>query len=143
VPRIALTATADALTRDDIVHHLQLEQARHFVSSFDRPNIRYAIVEKKDSLQQLLRFIEQEHSGEVNGRRVHDAGVVYCQSRRKVEDVAAQFHRINGNVEIQTTDTHACLRRLMAGGVDITGLTVRSPNLEDVFLNLTGRKLRA
>jgi len=60
-----------------------------------------------------------------------------------VEDVAAQFHRVNGNVEIQTTDTHGCLRRLMAGGVDITGLTVRSPNLEDVFLNLTGRKLRA
>jgi len=58
VPRIALTATADALTRADIVHHLRLEEARHFVSSFDRPNIRYAIVEKKDSLQQLLRFIE-------------------------------------------------------------------------------------
>lgn len=60
-----------------------------------------------------------------------------------VEAVAAHFHRVNGHVEIQTTDTHECLRRLMAGGVDITGLTVRSPNLEDVFLNLTGRKLRA
>lgn len=87
VPRIALTATADALTRADIVHHLRLEEARHFVSSFDRPNIRYAIVEKKDSLQQLLRFIEREHSGSQG----HDAGVVYCQSRRKVEDVAAQL----------------------------------------------------
>ncbi len=87
VPRIALTATADALTRADIVHHLHLEEARHFVSSFDRPNIRYAIVEKKDSLQQLLRFIEREHSGSQG----HDAGVVYCQSRRKVEDVAAQL----------------------------------------------------
>jgi len=85
VPRIALTATADALTRADIVHHLQLEEARHFVSSFDRPNIRYTIVEKKDSLQQLQRFIRDEHSG-ASG---HDAGVVYCQSRRKVEDVAA------------------------------------------------------
>ncbi len=93
VPRIALTATADALTRADIVHHLQLEEARQFVSSFDRPNIRYAIVEKKDSLQQLLRFIEREHSG-ADG---HDAGIVYCQSRRKVEDVAAQLcaHGLN------------------------------------------------
>ena len=87
VPRIALTATADALTRADIVHHLRLEEAEHFVSSFDRPNIRYQIVEKKDSLQQLLRFIRDEHMGP-NG---HDAGVVYCQSRRKVEDVAAQL----------------------------------------------------
>ncbi len=87
VPRIALTATADALTREDIVHHLRLEEAQHFVSSFDRPNIRYLIVEKKDSLPQLLRFIAREHSGPEG----HDAGVVYCQSRRKVEDVAAQL----------------------------------------------------
>jgi len=91
VPRIALTATADALTRADIVEQLRLQQARAFVSSFDRPNIRYRIVEKKDSLQQLLRFIEREHSSVVNGQRQHDAGVVYCQSRRKVEDVAAQL----------------------------------------------------
>lgn len=87
VPRIALTATADALTREDIVQHLQLEQASHFVSSFDRPNIRYLIVEKKDSLQQLLRFIRDEHTGSSG----HDAGVVYCQSRRKVEEVAAHL----------------------------------------------------
>ncbi len=87
VPRVALTATADELTRADIVHHLRLEEARHFVSSFDRPNIRYTIVEKKDSLQQLQRFIRNEHMG-ASG---HDAGVVYCQSRRKVEDVAAQL----------------------------------------------------
>ncbi|MDM0111649.1 RecQ family ATP-dependent DNA helicase [Variovorax sp. J22R133] len=80
VPRIALTATADALTRADIVERLQLEEARQFVSSFDRPNIRYSIVEKKDATTQLLRFIEREHEG--------DAGVVYCQSRKRVEDVA-------------------------------------------------------
>ena len=80
VPRIALTATADALTRADIVERLQLESARQFISSFDRPNIRYTIVEKKDATTQLLRFIEHEHEGE--------AGVVYCQSRRKVEDLA-------------------------------------------------------
>lgn len=80
VPRIALTATADALTREDIVQHLQLQQARQFVSSFDRPNIRYAIVEKKDPSLQLLRFIESEHEGE--------SGIVYCQSRKRVEEVA-------------------------------------------------------
>ncbi len=80
VPRMALTATADALTRADIVERLQLEDAQQFVSSFDRPNIRYKIVEKKDATQQLLRFIQREHEG--------DAGIVYCQSRRKVEDIA-------------------------------------------------------
>ena len=80
VPRIALTATADELTRQDIVSHLKLQDARRFVSSFDRPNIRYAIVEKKDPTLQLLRFIEREHEGE--------AGIVYCQSRKRVEEVA-------------------------------------------------------
>jgi ATP-dependent DNA helicase RecQ len=84
VPRIALTATADALTRADIVERLQLEDARHFVSSFDRPNIRYTIVEKKDATAQLLRFIQREHVG----ADVQDAGVVYCQSRKRVEEIA-------------------------------------------------------
>ena len=81
VPRIALTATADALTRADIVERLQLEGAQHFVSSFDRPNIRYRIEEKKEPLAQLLRFIEREHPD--------DAGVVYCQSRKRVEEMSA------------------------------------------------------
>ncbi len=80
VPRMALTATADALTRADIVERLRLEDAQQFVSSFDRPNIRYTIVEKKDASTQLMRFIEREHEG--------DAGVVYCQSRRRVEEIA-------------------------------------------------------
>ena len=80
VPRVALTATADALTRADIIERLQLEDAQLFISSFDRPNIRYTIVEKKDATTQLLRFIEREHEGE--------AGVVYCQSRKRVEEVA-------------------------------------------------------
>ncbi|MCT9811414.1 DNA helicase RecQ [Acidovorax sp. Be4] len=80
VPRIALTATADALTRADIVERLQLEEAGQFVSSFDRPNIRYTIVEKKDATAQLQRFIQTEHQG--------DAGVVYCQSRKRVEELA-------------------------------------------------------
>ncbi len=81
VPRIALTATADDLTRADIIERLQLEGARLFISSFDRPNIRYTIVEKKTVTTQLLRFIEREHVG--------DAGVVYCQSRKRVEELAA------------------------------------------------------
>ncbi|WP_298210422.1 DNA helicase RecQ [Acidovorax sp.] len=81
VPRIALTATADNLTRADIIERLQLEDARLFISSFDRPNIRYRIEEKKDATTQLLRFIEREHAGE--------AGVVYCQSRKRVEELAA------------------------------------------------------
>ncbi|MCC7288121.1 MAG: DNA helicase RecQ [Burkholderiaceae bacterium] len=81
VPRIALTATADAHTRADIVQRLALAGARQFVSSFDRPNIRYTIVEKDDARAQLRRFIEDEHAG--------DAGIVYCGSRRKVEEIAA------------------------------------------------------
>ncbi|MBC7597737.1 MAG: DNA helicase RecQ [Polaromonas sp.] len=80
VPRIALTATADALTRQDMIERLNLEDAREFVSSFDRPNIRYTIVEKTDATRQLLRFIEGEHAGE--------AGIVYCQSRKRVEEIA-------------------------------------------------------
>ncbi len=80
VPRVALTATADALTRQDMIERLKLEEAREFVSSFDRPNIRYTIVEKIDPTRQLLRFIESEHHGE--------AGIVYCQSRKRVEEIA-------------------------------------------------------
>ncbi|ABM93070.1 ATP-dependent DNA helicase RecQ [Methylibium petroleiphilum PM1] len=81
VPRIALTATADEHTRADIVSRLQLEDARVFISSFDRPNIRYRVVEKDDPRKQLLRFIGDEHEG--------DAGIVYCQSRKKVDETAA------------------------------------------------------
>ena len=80
VPRIALTATADALTREDIIERLKLQEARQFISSFDRPNIRYRLVEKTDAKKQLLRFIQDEHEGE--------AGIVYCQSRKKVEELA-------------------------------------------------------
>jgi ATP-dependent DNA helicase RecQ len=80
VPRIALTATADAHTRADIVTRLALEDARLFVSSFDRPNIRYTIVEKDGAREQMLRFLRDEHPG--------DAGIVYCGSRSKVEETA-------------------------------------------------------
>jgi ATP-dependent DNA helicase RecQ len=81
VPRLALTATADDHTRADIVARLQLEAARLFVASFDRPNIRYTIVEKDEAKRQLLAFLREEHEG--------DAGIVYCQSRKRVEETAA------------------------------------------------------
>jgi ATP-dependent DNA helicase RecQ len=87
VPRIALTATADQQTRDEIAHRLQLDEARKFVSSFDRPNIRYSIVEKTTGRKQLLDFISTEHSG--------DSGIVYCLSRKKVEETA-EFLNENG-----------------------------------------------
>ncbi len=80
VPRIALTATADATTRSEIVQRLRLQGARVFVSSFDRPNIRYRIVEKNNARAQLLKFITTEHTGEL--------GIVYCLSRRKVDETA-------------------------------------------------------
>jgi ATP-dependent DNA helicase RecQ len=87
VPRIALTATADQQTRDEIIHRLQLENAMQFVSSFDRPNIRYQIVEKANGRKQLLDFINAQHAG--------DAGIVYCLSRKKVEETA-EFLNENG-----------------------------------------------
>jgi ATP-dependent DNA helicase RecQ len=87
VPRIALTATADHQTRAEIAKRLQLDNARQFISSFDRPNIRYRIVEKANGRNQLLDFIEGEHAG--------DAGIVYCLSRKKVEETA-EFLNANG-----------------------------------------------
>lgn len=85
VPRIALTATADAQTREEIVQRLALDDARIFVSSFDRPNIRYRIAEKDNARAQLLDFIRAEHT---NADGTTDAGVIYCLSRRKVEETA-------------------------------------------------------
>ena len=81
VPRIALTATADANTRAEIAERLGLVDARHFVSGFDRPNIQYRITQKQNPRQQLLRFLRREHES--------DAGIVYCLSRKKVGDTAA------------------------------------------------------
>lgn len=85
VPRIALTATADAPTRAEIVERLKLEDARQFVSSFDRPNIQYRVTQKGTSQntsarQQLETFLESEHA--------NDAGIIYCLSRKKVEETA-------------------------------------------------------
>ncbi len=80
VPRIALTATADQRTREEIVAQLDLGKAAQFVHSFDRPNIRYTISEGNNPRDRLWRFIEREHTD--------DAGIVYCLSRNKVEQVA-------------------------------------------------------
>ena len=80
VPRVALTATADERTRAEIVRRLRLESAEQFIGGFDRPNIRYRITEKHNAREQLERFLKQEHPD--------DAGVVYCLSRKKVEEVA-------------------------------------------------------
>lgn len=80
VPRIALTATADAPTRTEIIERLALDNARQFISSFDRPNIKYRVLLKANARQQLAAFIESEHR--------NDAGIIYCLSRRKVEETA-------------------------------------------------------
>ena len=81
IPRIALTATADQPTREDIVRRLQLEQAQTFMTGFDRPNIRYRIVQKNNARNQLLSFLRSEHWG--------DSGIVYCMSRKKVDRISA------------------------------------------------------
>lgn len=87
IPRIALTATADDKTREEIKLRLGLEQAQLFLSGFDRPNIRYRIVQKQNARQQLIDFIKTEHDG--------DAGIVYCLSRKKV-DATAEWLRTKG-----------------------------------------------
>ncbi|GGE73504.1 ATP-dependent DNA helicase RecQ [Streptosporangium jomthongense] len=87
VPRIALTATADERTRKEIAERLSLTEARHFISSFDRPNIQYRIAPKTNANKQLLDFIKAEHEG--------DCGIVYCLSRNKV-DATAKMLMQNG-----------------------------------------------
>ncbi|MFI9819871.1 DNA helicase RecQ [Streptomyces sp. NPDC052013] len=97
VPRIALTATATRATHREITERLGLEGARHFVASFDRPNIQYRIVPKADPKKQLLSFLREEHAG--------DAGIVYCLSRNSVEKTA-EFLTRNG---IEAVPYHAGL----------------------------------
>lgn len=135
IPRIALTATADERTRQEIVTRLELEEANHFVSSFDRPNIRYRIVQKQNARDQLLQFIRNEHLG--------DAGIVYCLSRRKV-DATAQWLNQKG---ISALPYHAGMtadqrqqnqhRFLMEEGVVIVatiafGMGIDKPNVRFV-----------
>ncbi|MEV0639216.1 DNA helicase RecQ [Streptomyces sp. NPDC050619] len=97
VPRIALTATATHATHQEITQRLNMPSARHFVASFDRPNIQYRIVPKADPKKQLLSFLREEHAG--------DAGIVYCLSRKSV-DATAEFLSRNG---IEAAPYHAGL----------------------------------
>ncbi len=135
VPRIALTATADERTRKEIRFRLGLEPARLFLSGFDRPNIRYRIVQKQNARQQLLDFIRSEHAG--------DAGIVYCLSRKKVDDTAEW---LNGK-GIKTLAYHAGMdnsqrqqhqhRFLMEDGLVIVatiafGMGIDKPNVRFV-----------
>ena len=114
VPRIALTATADDLTRQEIIDRLRLADAPRFVASFDRPNIRYEIVDKQNAQTQLKTLIRERHSG--------DAGIVYCLSRAKVEDTAEALNKAG----IAALPYHA--------GLDAS---VRARN-QDRFLNEDG-----
>ncbi len=97
VPRLALTATATDATHREITERLHMPSARHFVASFDRPNIQYRIVPKSDPKKQLLGFLRQEHPG--------DAGIVYCLSRNSVEKTA-EFLLRNG---VEAVPYHAGL----------------------------------
>jgi ATP-dependent DNA helicase RecQ len=135
VPRIALTATADDPTRKEIIQQLQLHSARQYISSFDRPNIRYRIVQKQSPKEQLHRFLEAEHLG--------DAGIVYCLSRKRVEDTAIwlttkgwtalPYHAGLSNVERQRNQK----RFLQEEGVIIVatvafGMGIDKPNVRFV-----------
>ncbi|MGW3139967.1 DNA helicase RecQ [Streptomyces sp. NPDC001139] len=97
VPRVALTATATRATHEELTQRLHMPAARHFVASFDRPNIQYRIVPKADPKKQLLAFLREEHAG--------DAGIVYCLSRKSVE-ATAEFLTRNG---IEAVPYHAGL----------------------------------
>lgn len=103
IPRIALTATADAQTQRDIQERLGLSDASIFVSGFDRPNIHYSIVSANNVKQQLLKFIQKNHLG--------DSGIVYCLSRKSVEDTAAWletkgFHALPYHAGLSNTLRH-------------------------------------
>ena len=135
IPRIALTATADDKTREEIKLRLNLEQARLFISGFDRPNIRYRIVQKQNAKDQLIEFIRAEHAG--------DAGIVYCLSRKKVEETAAWLRTKGVNALPYHAGMNADLRYrhqhqfLMEEGVVIVatiafGMGIDKPNVRFV-----------
>ena len=105
VPRIALTATADAPTRKDILEKLHLQDAKTFIAGFDRPNIHYRIAERHKGEQQIVAFIREHHAGE--------SGIVYCLSRKGVEDMAAFLTRegftalpYHAGLDAETRRTH-------------------------------------
>ncbi|MCC2610600.1 DNA helicase RecQ [Neorhizobium petrolearium] len=152
VPRIALTATADPHTRDDIVDKLALRSAEVFTTSFDRPNISYEIVERDQPRQQLLRFLSR-HKG--------SSGIVYCLSRAKVEDTAEWLNgqgiralSYHAGMERQVRDAHQdaflkdenlCLVATVAFGMGIDKPNVRYvahldlPGSVEAYYQETGR----
>ena len=120
VPRLALTATADPRTRDDIVRHLQLPPAAVFVASFNRANIRYWVRQKENPQRQLLAFLE-EHRGE--------AGIVYARSRKRVEQVsellrAAGIDALPYHAGLEPERRSAVLRRFRGGGAVVVVATI-------------------
>jgi ATP-dependent DNA helicase RecQ len=135
IPRIALTATADEKTRQEIILRLQLEQAPLFLSGFDRPNIRYRIVQKQNARQQLIDFIRAEHT--------NDAGIVYCLSRKKVDDTAAWLQSNGVNAlpyhagmtnELRQTHQHQFLMQdsLIIVATIAFGMGIDKPNVRFV-----------
>lgn len=135
VPRIALTATADEKTRAEIIYRLGLQQAAIFVSGFDRPNIRYRIVQKQNPQQQLLHFLLSEHQG--------DAGIVYCLSRKKVEQTALWLREkginaypYHAGLDNQTRQQHQNFFLMQEGVVIVAtiafGMGIDKPNVRFV-----------
>ncbi|WP_225972329.1 DNA helicase RecQ [Hydrogenovibrio thermophilus] len=122
VPFIALTATADEATRQDILQRLHLQQPKVHISSFDRPNIRYTVLEKRQPMKQLLRFLEAR--GEVQ-----ESGIVYCLSRKRVEEVASQLQAGGYNAQAYHAGLpgevrHSVHQRFIRDEVDIVVATV-------------------
>ncbi len=152
VPRVALTATADAHTRDDIAAQLGLSAARVFSTSFNRPNISYEIVERDQPRQQLLRFL---------GRHAGESGIVYCLSRAKVEDTAQWLNgqgvralAYHAGMDRETRDAHQdaflkeedlCLVATVAFGMGVDKPNVRYvahldlPGSVEAYYQETGR----
>jgi ATP-dependent DNA helicase RecQ len=135
IPRIALTATADERTRQEIITRLGLEEAEVFCSGFDRPNIRYTIASKQNSRAQLLHFLRAEHPD--------DAGIVYCLSRKKVEETAAYlsdhgFDALPYHARLSNEERQRNQRRfLMEDGVIVVatiafGMGIDKPNVRFV-----------
>lgn len=122
VPFIALTATADDATRQDILQRLQLQEPKVHVSSFDRPNIRYTVLAKRQPMKQLLHFLEARGTGQ-------ESGIVYCLSRKRVEEVALQLQE-NGfaaqayHAGLPGEIRHSVHQRFMRDEVDIVVATV-------------------
>jgi ATP-dependent DNA helicase RecQ len=136
VPRIAVTATADGRTRQDIVEQLQLEDAKTFVSSFDRPNLAHTVVIQGDQRQQLLNFLK-EHEGQ--------AGIIYCQRRKTVEEIsrwlvskdikAAPYHAdLPDDVRSSNLQRFIQKRGIVMVATEAFGMGIDKPNVRFVAL---------